>query len=471
MIQYSVLIGILICFFIILVVSSRILKSIQIYGFTLGSVWQMILILFYFVVPVIYIFSNQNRDETTLFNILLKTHTNDSIVFSMLICVNLIFIFYFFYELNVKKNKVTISKSRINLKFSTLNSNEWKKVNEMSEKRVSKIADISLLLGLLSIIGLIIASGGISSYLALGSVTRGVEKDSSMYINSSLLPLITLSNIIIISPYLYKYLLSFSTQGRFLNIKYILSFFFSLLYLFYNQGRLPLILFVIPFVLDLKVTKRVKLGGLVVLVLVSFPLLNLLTSVFNYITYGVWTFESAENILQTLLLEFTYPFSNFINKNLLVDVFGYRLGVDYVQWPFLLIPSSILRVFGINKANFNTIGSLNTEAYSNILFMQPRGGIPVDFFTFNYYQFGILSLIISIILFARLFKKIDKRIVYLLNNEGFRIIVLRMSFLLVSLSNNFDFSVIFRMRYDILVLIYVLFYVYSQAILYEKEHK
>lgn len=447
----------------------RIVKNIHKYGFTCGSIWIITMFLFYFIVPLVYLISEQSRDSTTSFNILLGSKSETDIVIWICFCAMLILLFCFFYEVTIKRHRIDINRRTALQKITNYDKGQWLQINKMCEQRITLIADVSLLLGIISIITIIISSGGLASYLALGSSTRGIGKDSSLYISSSLLPLITLSNIIIIAPFLYKYLLAFSIKRSSLKIKFILSFVLSVIYLLYNQGRLPLILFFVPFVLDLKVAKKVKVWGGILIVFLSIPLLNILSAVFIYFTYGYWSLESNISITQTLLLEFTYPFSNFINKGNLVRIFGFRYGIDYIQWPLLLIPSPILKLVGIFKSDIYTIGSLNTSAYSSILNAKVQGGIPTDFFTFNYYQFGVFSLLLAIIFFAILLKRIDNKFVYLIGNSSLNIIILRICFLLVSLVNNFDFSVIFRMRYDILILVYVVYYIYSKAIFFEKE--
>ena len=193
------------------------------------------------------------------------------------------------------------------------------------------------------------------------------------------------------------------------------------------------------------------------------PILNILPSIFKYLTYGYWKLDLDSTIVHTLLLEFTYPFSNFVNKSQLVSVFGFRCGIDYIYWPLLLIPSSLLKIIGISKADISTIGTLNTQAYSALLQSEAQGGIPTDFFTFSYYQAGILSLFIMIFILARILKYIDSRLISLKKNPGISIITLRICFLLISLANNFDFAVVFRTKYDLIILIYVVIYIYSKA--------
>ena len=188
-----------------------------------------------------------------------------------------------------------------------LSDNNWLKINKQCERQIRLIADGAFLLGATSVVICIIASGGISNYLALGSQTRGVGKDATSYISSDVLPLITLSNIILLSPYLYKYLLSFSKKKTYIESEINYSFMLAVVYLLYNQGRLPLLLFFVPFILDTKIAKKAKISFLIFLVVLAMPILNILPSIFKYLTYGYWKLDLDSTIVHTLLLEFTYP--------------------------------------------------------------------------------------------------------------------------------------------------------------------
>lgn len=417
------------------------------YGFTPGVLFFAILLLFYIVIPIIYVLIPEYRDDTTLFNILLGKNSDSSIAMAVMMMSILILLYYFSYI-----------RGKSNYDSSILI--DWNSANDACSRKIERIADVCFVLGALSVGICMQAVGGFMSYLAFGVNMRGIDKDMTMTIDSALLPLITLSTVVLVSPYLYYMLVHKDSKGSIKHkIKFWASFFLATIYLLYNQGRLPLLLFFVPFLLDMKVFKRMSLWSLLLITIGSVFLLSIMDSLFIYLSFGYWDSGSDSSFLNTLLLEFTYPFSNFINRDTLVDKIGFRYGYDYIVWILLLIPASLLSPLGIVKKNITTMGLLNTEAYSSVLNQIAGGGIPTDFFTFNYYQFGYFSLIIATIIAGKLLSKLDGIVTQIRNNPMTSIITLRISFLLISLVNNFDFSVIFRMRFDLLILIYVLYYI------------
>lgn len=443
----SIAISILICIYAI--------KQIKYTGFCCCATFLMVLVLFYIVIPILYLSFEENRDLSTAFNKLLATRTVEEISFMMFLTSVLIMLILCFYLMERRDGKIMI---RVKFSHNQNNNNNWNNTHEKCRKIITIVADLTLLLGGISIIACIFAVGGIGAYLALGSQARGISKSITDYISSSFLPLITLSNIILASPFLYKYLLNSFKRNHAIKIKFWISFGVSVIYLLYNQGRLPLLLFFIPFIMDLKITKKAKIGSMIVVAVISVFVLEPLTDFFTYLTYGNIQASQSRGFLDTLLLEFTYPFSNFINRGELLDYVGLRYGLDYIQWPLTILPSSFLRISGFSKSSLATIGSLNTEAYGSIA-GSVGGGIPTDFFTFNYYQFGIISLLLALPIVAWALRKIDLRINLIGENDSTKILILRVCFLLISMVNNFDFSVIFRMRFDFFIIMWAIFYI------------
>lgn len=435
-------------------------RQIQRNGFNCCTTFLMVMILFYIAIPLLYVVFQDRRDASTAFNRLLSTKSLDDIAINMFLASAFIALILFFYHCSVKHRGIILYR-RFGKK-NTTDSQTWDKINGIAKIKIERISDITLILGGISIIVCIFAVGGISRYLALGSQTRGLNKNLSDYISSSFLPLITLSNIILAPPFLYKYLLGIKLhvkrKSTFLKVKFLVSFCLAVIYLLYNQGRLPLLLFFVPFLLDMKIARKAKIGTLIVLSILCIFALEPLSNLFIYLSYGRVVSTQGAGLLNTLLLEFTYPFSNFVNRSELLKYVGMRWGIDYIQWPLTVLPSSILKLVGFSKSSIETIGSLNTNAYSTIVRVV-GGGIPTDFFTFNYYQFGMASLLIALPVVAFVLKIIDSRISNVADNAAAKILILRVCFLLISMVNNFDFSVIFRMRFDFLIIVWAIFYI------------
>lgn len=433
-----------------------VVRHINNVGFTCGNIFISILLLFYIITPIFYLCFTEKRNSLALYNRLLSERSNIEICMSILVCSVLISIIFAVYK----------SRRQIRIKIRTRRAVrfekrivEWYSINEKCSKHIKVLADVCFMLGGLSIILCMRAVGGVEAYLALGSKTRGLNKNVTDYISGEYLPLITLSSIILVVPFLYKYLLECSNRNIFLRVKFFSSLIISIMYLMYNQGRLPLLLFFIPFIFNSKVARKMKITGIILATLGSIFLLEPLSGLFTYLSYGRIYSSTTSDMLSTFLLEFTYPFANFTNRIVLISHVGLRLGIDYVQWPFMVIPSSLLKMIGFTKSNLISVGSLNTAAYEAALGVEASGGIPADFFIFNYYQLGWLTLIASVICVGLFLKAVDKRIVYLKENPAVRILVLRSSFLIVSLVNNFDLAAIVKMRFDFVILIAVIFYI------------
>lgn len=433
-----------------------VVRNVNRVGFTCGNIFISILLLFYIITPVFFLCFPEKRSSLALYNRLLSECSDIEICMSILLCSVLICIIFWVFKSH-RQIRVKIGEKKL-YSFDKRIS-YWNGVNEQCSKRIRTLADICFVLGGLSILLCMRAVGGLESYLALGSKTRGLDKNVTNYISGAYLPLITLSSIILVVPFLYKYLLECCKQNWVLRIKFISAFLVALVYLMYNQGRLPLLLYFIPFIFTSKAARKMKITGIILAVLGSIFLLEPLSGLFTYLSYGRTYNTTTSDMLSTFLMEFTYPFANFTNRNILLKHVGLRLGIDYIQWPFVVTPSSILKVIGFNKSRLVTVGSLNTSAYEAALGVGANGGIPADFFTFNYYQLGWITLLFAIILVGLFLKAVDKRIVYLHENSAVRILILRASFLIVSLVNNFDLAAIVKMRFDFVILIAVIFYI------------
>lgn len=432
-----------------------IVQDIKQYGFRCGNVFFSVCCLFYGIIPLLYLVFDSSRDHSTIYNILLSSHDDIEIASVSFICMLVLVCMKYVYSNKLFENR-NGSKATCRIEFK----NE-PRIDKTTYSRLLMLAHLVFFLGGLSVIACIVASGGVSNYLALGSQTRGISNELTG-ISSSMLPLITLSSIVIAAPYLYYFLMK-ERRARQTGIKalFVASFIISLVYLLYNQGRLPLILFIVPFVLNCGWAKKAKLLTIVVLAIASIITLDWLSDLFLAFSYGKASVGSGSesSFIETLLLEFTYPFSNILNMTDLVDVVGFRVGTDYVQWPLTVLPSSLLETFGITKSDINTTGSLNTLGYAVLTGRIAEGGIPTDFFTFNYYQFGFASLVVASLIASLLLRKLDELIERISNITSISIVCLRVSILLMSLINNFDLSVIFRTRLDFIILVAVIVYV------------
>lgn len=420
-------------------------------GFNGLSMFILTFSLFYFLVPFVQTYFKPYRDDTSLFTRLLNQMSDEEIFLNLLISILCLLIIILGYNLRFKTKS---NKEHVNI-------NNKRKVLEKDVlyKKVTRITDVIFLVSVTSIVLLIIEVGSLKTYLSLGALTRGLDKDPTDYIRPSYLQLVTFSTIVLVTPYLYVYLYRVK-KSKVMVLKVIVSLFFSILFLLYNQGRAPLIIFFLPFLFTAR--KRSKKGflGLGVLFGIGLFLLNYLDRIFQYLAYGYYTVGTKVNFITEFLSEFSYSFANFSLRNELVDYAGYRYMYDYFIWPFTMIPSSLLKLIGINKESIVGVSTINTEAYGVFSGVQASGGIPVDLLTFNYYQLGYLTLIPMCFFIGRILKKLDRIFYFFKDDFAIKVVLYRISFSMINILNNADFSAIVRNRLDVVVLIIILIYIY-----------
>ncbi|GMN99847.1 hypothetical protein [Parageobacillus thermoglucosidasius] len=276
---------------------------------------------------------------------------------------------------------------------------------------------ITLFVGALSFIIVINALGGISSAFNLAEVLRAYGVDGSrFYKNSNYLVFRTLSHILVAAP-IALYVAYMHKKSRMIQVLFIISFCITLLFELFNAGRASLILFLLAFYF-MYLIKRFKYPWLMFFIsgMISSLVLSWLDAFFTYMSYGVWI-ESDLPFYYELTIEFSFPYINVLNMSRMVDLFGYRYGVDYFTWVINIIPNFILQKVGMTKL---TVSASFTSAYYD-----PNGitlgGVPTDVVTLGFRQLGILGLIIQFILIGllcglldRMFKKMPDKRVYIL---------------------------------------------------------
>jgi hypothetical protein len=442
----------LIVYFSLLVLVFFYIKSIlKKNGFNMLSLFLMTFTIFYLIIPFVHTFFESYRDNVAPYTQLLNLVSEEEILFNTLIAFLFMSVIIVSYKLSFKR--------RFSVK-ENINSNQKIELkNRLNYFGVLRLTDILLILGVGSIVLLIIEVGSLSTYLSLGALTRGLDKDPTQYIRSSYLQLVTLSLVILATPYLYLFLYREKRQKAVL-IKFFIALLFSILFLFYNQGRAPLILFFLPFLFTFKSNGKKGVIGLSLVFFLSVYLLSYLDAIFNYISYGVYNVKESSHFITQFLREFSYPFTNFVLKEDLVEATGFRYFYDYVIWPFTMIPSSITNLFGIKKDEIVSVSLKNTSSYGEFLGVAPSGGIPVDFLTFNYYQYGYIALFVICIIVGRLLKGLDHIFYTFHDNLAVKVILYRICFSIINMMNNADISAIVRNRLDVVILIFVVIYLY-----------
>ena len=239
---FTVVIALIISGVFIAVTGRLMLKNVLKNGLLTGSMFFSISILFYLIVPMVYLASESRRDKTTLYNRLILQNSNEQIAETIILCCALIALMMFMYAIETRNGRAVLLTSGIYSNKKKYSDEHWKMVYTASKRGIQMCADVCLGIGLLSQLLLITAVGGMGKYLALGSLTRGIGKDATSVISSAFLPIITLSTVILVAPFLYRYMIKNQEKTLALKFKFTLSFVLSITYLLYNQGRLPILL-------------------------------------------------------------------------------------------------------------------------------------------------------------------------------------------------------------------------------------
>lgn len=423
-------------------------------GFNVMCMFILTYSLFYLIVPFFQTYFPNSRNYDSEFTLLLNNLSDEKIFVNFLIAVLFLCLILFSYSTTIKNN---LKRGK-----STVDISERINYDAPYVRKVSIVADILLFISVISILLLIIETGSVSNYLSLGVLTRGLDKDTSSYIRSSYLQLVTSSVLVLATPYIYLFLYRLRNK-KITFIKFLISIFFSVLYLLHEQGRAPLIIFFLPFLMVSKKIKKRNIFGLLILTIIVVMSLEHIDSLFKYLAYGYFPInEDTTSYISTFLGEFSYPFTNFALKEELVQFVGFRFGLDYLIWPFTIIPNVFLKIVGLNKENIVSVLFLNTDAYGEILNLQPNGGIPVDFLTLNFYQLGYFSLFILCIIVGYLLRYFDRIFRYFQGNLPITILLYRLSFSMINILNNNDPSAIIRNRLDVVIIVIIIIYIYKQ---------
>lgn len=406
------------------------------------SVFMAIYTLFFFVVPFFYYtFGTTNYKNANYVRLLQQADFSTQLLSLLGIgsCYLLLLLGYNRYR--IKPNP----PREITYCATQYNSN---KVSALARN----YADVFFLLSVLSMLMLIWQLGSVKQYLAFGSLTRGLNKSPTTLLRPQFLIFVTLAEISLAIPFMYSYVYRVDRKRSNL-VRFILSFPAAAMFLLHNQGRAPIVLFILPFLFIRSIKLKTKTLVITSLLLLAALLsLNYLDAVFRYLSHGIWRVDRSR-LLDQFLIEFLYPYSNFTLKDQLLEQATFRYGYDYIVWPITMVPEPILQFLGLSKTFYEPASNLSTYAYSAILKTKPMGGIPLDFLTFNYWQFGWLTLIPACLFTGLLLRKGDRLISRHVSAQAMGLVILRLSFSMINMINNAEIAAIIKNRLDVMVLL------------------
>lgn len=334
------------------------------------------------------------------------------------------------------------SKS-LNIKTDFWNDLNMNKIHKRIYRITIFIGLLFLILGIISELVIANSLGGIFKAIAMGDKLRAFGSDNSQFIPQNRLFTIVLMVSSLVSTYFFVYALRIYKNFS-VKCLLLLSILASAFYLMINAGRLAILLFVLTFFIDFSFRKtKHPFIFMCLFSIVVFVLLGALNDLFFYLSYG-YVKETSTGIL-SIINEFAFPYQNLLNVHKINELYGFRLGVDYITWIINIIPTAVLQVFGLSK--ITTGYHLITEYYSGA---NALGGIPTDILTLAIRQFGFMGLIIISVLISKICKYMDKVICQMYSTNHI-FMTLRISSIMFIVVPYADLDSFVRNRYDMLV--------------------
>ena len=312
-----------------------------------------------------------------------------------------------------------------------------KKEKNRGKSKTKKIEKIAFLFFLVSSITIFIY------VFSFGNIITAIPKIIALRWNNEVkIPFSFLrifNPFIMTSCYCYYFL---KIQNKKINHKifFIVTFLLSIYYLILNSGRSHFIFFLAPFFYVKYLKASIKKKLLIIIFFFVFILILIL--------YGDdirRIFYTMNKVIIINKLSFIEKYSKFVVQlshpfmNLLCikeHALEYRYGKDLLNF-INLVPGISLKPLWL----------LNTEKFAS------TSGIPVDFISYGYYQFGILGIIFFSFLLGNIIQKIENYFLINKNNLIFVILNIRFVFIVVALISNFDIEVFIRGNLQFILLI------------------
>lgn len=322
-------------------------------------------------------------------------------------------------------------------------------------------AVLSLCIGMLGVWIEIYLNGGFINSIINIELLRSFGIDSAIQDgrNNPLVFLRMLKPFILISFYIFYMLARYNGDFRYRTMTF-LTFVLSFYVVFIGGGRLHVVVFLATvFVGFMTSTKRKrylqsmsaakKVFTLFVIASIGVISLNLLDPLFAYLTFGRPIQVEAFKV-DGLFSEFSFPLANslFLFTN---DV-SYRFFQDLFIWVLSIFPSFVTSRLGLSEFaplyEYNTLQQLGTMQF---------GGLPSDIFTLGFYQLGFIGAMIVMMLFGFILSRLDKLVFELKDYTFLKPIVLRVIIYIGMIVMYADLEGIFRGRFDVIFLIYLLY--------------
>lgn len=408
---------------------------------------QTAFILYYIIIPIISILITTVKTEQ-LTGMILRISSADfyDIIYAYIYTVVSYMLILIVYHVKFSSKPQSIKiydVENINTGLNNLREQEDKYLND-SVYRIAIAAGLfTLVVGIVAELLISNSLGGIFKSITMGDKLRGFGKDISRYIPQNRLFAIVLMVSSLASTYFFVYALR---VYKHFSIKLLLfvSLLTSAYYLLFNAGRLGVLLFILTFLFDYAFRKAKHPFIIVAIFSVfSFAFLGALNDLFFYLSYG-YVKESSAGFL-SIINEFAFPYLNLLNVHKINELYGFRFGIDYVTWIINVVPTTILKLFGLSKVTKGY--QFITEYYSGI---NAAGGTPTDLLTLGIRQFGLIGIFINSMLISLFCKYFDK-IIERLYSTNFIFMSLRISSIMFIIVPYSDLDSFVRNRYDMIM--------------------
>ncbi len=225
--------------------------------------------------------------------------------------------------------------------------------------------------------------GGFVQLLLYAETLRSHATDKTQLFSGRSFILVIPSKLITVSPYLILLYIKCVKKSRFLYLLFAVSLLLTTLFYLADAGKAGLLVFGLSFLVPL-LSYKFKHKWLVTIFLgVTFVgVANYLDALFLYMATGNFDIEASGTILDTLY-PFSYPLSNVLNLDGIINVSGIRYCQDFITGVLNIIP-------GINFQESIVPTSIFYGGYD----WKAGGGVPNDVLTFGYLELGILGVAI-----------------------------------------------------------------------------
>ncbi len=269
---------------------------------------------------------------------------------------------------------------------------------DIERYELKKMRNITLIVGLSTLLLYVYGLGGIESALGLGEQLRGFS--STIEVNAFLTLAKIPAAIVVVSFYLSVLVID-KKESRIQDyIILVISFIFSIIFLLIKAGRTAIIMLFL-FVIFTLIRKQHKNPWIIICIIgiIALPLLETLDNLFSYMSYG-YIVSSSNSLLVSILKtlrQLSYPFQIQLHCNDITDEFG-----------FLYFKNFFTDILGMLPGISFEQSYERTSAYFMGIDWKKISGVPNDVISYGYLNLGYLGVFIIMCLWGQLLKYVDK---------------------------------------------------------------